>query len=228
MQYAAVEKLLRAAESALRRPLLHATNGGVPRLTLAALQLTPAADRVKARRLQPPCRVPASTHHRASRLRAVLANARRMLWVVLLLRASAMPTAQRSVCLSHSLSLLFVSSVARGLSHDCTLHRCALQPLCVASCRTLSARCAGRVCRRRCGRRCASSRCKACSTVRSPSPHCPTLCAVAVTTRHTALSWVSNALRCVGLLIACGRESSSNLDCAALRRDPTAHQIRSG
>jgi hypothetical protein len=64
VQYAAVEKLLRAAESALRRPLLHATNGGVPRLTLAALQLAPAADRVKARRLQPPCRVPASTHHR--------------------------------------------------------------------------------------------------------------------------------------------------------------------
>jgi hypothetical protein len=82
VQYAAVEKLLRAAESALRRPLLHATNGGVPRLTLAALQLAPAADRVKARfSLQPPCRVPASTHHRVSRLRAVLANARRMLWV---------------------------------------------------------------------------------------------------------------------------------------------------
>ena len=223
MQYAAVEKLLRAAESALRRPLLHATNGGVPRLTLAALQLAPAADRVKARRLQPPCRVPASTHRRVSRLRAVLARAVCFGSVTGAIAARIGYADGTKGRLSHTLSLLYVSSVARGLSHDCTLHRCALQPLCVASCRTLSARCAGRVCRRRCGRRCASSRCKACSTVRSPSPYFPTLCAVAVTTCHTALSWVSNALRCVGLLIACGRESSSDLDCAALRRDQTAH-----
>jgi hypothetical protein len=103
VQYAAVEKLLRAAESALRRPLLHATNGGVPRLTLAALQLAPAADRVKARRLQPPCRVPASTHRRVSRLRAVLARAVCFGSPVILLRALAMLTAQRAVCLTRCL-----------------------------------------------------------------------------------------------------------------------------
>jgi hypothetical protein len=72
----------------------------------------------------------------------VLANARRMLWVVSAIAARiGYAVAQSAVCLPHMLSLLYVSSVACTIVR-CTIVRCTAVPCnrCVLHLATLSLR----------------------------------------------------------------------------------------